>query len=139
MDKFGRKIKIAYTGKEAEKDKLMREHANSSKTSPYLSGTPSFTTGQNSQLSYMNENLKRGQDQTVTIHQTKRSVSNRHNSREQELLLAGGERLDERIGVLHVQATSDKKVRPIFLDKTGIKPKLYIGKSALNRFNDLNR
>lgn len=138
--KFEQRIEAAHTGSPKVKSDLMRTHATSSAQSPYLSGTPSFTTGENSQLTYMAQNLRRGIDQTATIHQTQRATPNPHNSREQELLLAGGERREERVGMLHVKPVAETgKVRPIFIDRSGEKPKLYLGASAVRRFKDLSQ
>lgn len=138
--KFTDIIRRAHVGTQLQKNALMKTHATSSASSPYLSGTPEFTTGNNSQLTFMAANLKRGEDQTVTIHNTTRAAQNPHNSREQELLLAGGEKLDERVGVLHVKPSADRKtVRPMFIDKTGDKPRLFVGPGAVRRFKELSQ
>lgn len=138
--KFEQRIEAAYIGSPKVKSDLMRTHATSSAQSPYLSGTPSFTTGENSQLTYMAQNLRRGIDQTATIHYTQRAAPNPHNSREQELLLAGGERREERVGILHVKPMpGTDKVMPLFVDRTGKKPKLFLGAGAVRRFKELSQ
>lgn len=136
--KFQTSLDVAVNGPSKQRDALMQQHMKSSASSPFLSGTPSFTTGENSQLSYMAANLKRGETQIATIHQSARAMDNPHNTREQEVLIPHGERLNERIGVLHVTPMG-KSVRPWFIDKTGEKPKLYTGRKAVMRFKELSQ
>jgi hypothetical protein len=137
--KFEHSLDVAAAGPSKERDALMRKHATSSATSPFLSGTPAFTTGQGGQLSYMASNLRAGDAQVVTIHQSDRVLDNPHNKREKEVLVPQGERADERVGMLHVAPPIAGRVRPIFIDKTGDKPKLYLGRAAVARFKDLSQ
>lgn len=140
---YAMKIHNALHGTEEQKRVLMQRHATSSAKSPYLSGTPSFTTGENSQFTYMVNNLRGGSEQTVTIHSTGRAVVNPLNSREKELLMTGGERRDEVVGMLHVPRPSggdtDLKVKPMFVDLSGVKPKLFLGSHAVSRFKELSQ
>lgn len=136
--KFSKSLDDAVGGPTRERDALMRQHMVSSKSSPFLSGTPTFTTGQNSQLSYMESNLRANKTQTVTILHSERALENPHNTREQEVLLPHGQLFSERVGMLHVTPMGGK-VRPIFIDKTGEKPKLFLGSAAVRRFKELSQ
>ena len=136
--KFKKSLDVAVGGPSKDRDALRKKHMVSSASSPFLSGTPSFTTGQNSQLSYMDANLRKGKTQVVTIHQSTRAIDNPHNKREAEVLVPHGEKANERVGMLHVQPIGGK-VRPIFIDKSGDKPKLYVGASAVARFKVMSQ
>lgn len=137
--KFEDKLKIAESGDSGKRDELMKKHAKSSAGSPFLSGTPEFTTHQGGQLSYMKSNLEGGSTQIVNIYETRRAIKSPFNTAESELLLPTGARRDERIGALHVAPPKDRMVKPYFLDLSGEKPKLYVGKSAVMRFKDLSK
>ena len=137
--KFADKLKDAEGGNSKQRDDLMKKHAKSSAGSPFLSGTPEFTTHQGGQLSYMTSNLENGSTQIVNIYDTQRAIQSPFNTAERELLLPIGARRDERIGALHVAPPKNGKVKPYFLDLSGEKPKLYVGKSAVMRFKDLSK
>jgi hypothetical protein len=140
---YSDKLVTAEGGPSAKRDALMKKHATSSAGSPFISGTPEFTTGHGGQLSYMKENLKSGSPQVVNIYETERAQPNTFNKREHELLLPVGARRSERVGALHVLPVKKdgmvKMVRPMFVDLSGEKPKLYVGARAVERFKDMSR
>lgn len=141
-EKFSRTIAAVEQGAStpAKVEQLRRLHAISSKSSPYISATPTFTTGSGGQLHYLDANLKQGHTGYVTLHASSRPITeNRTNSRERELLVPGGERRDEMQGMLRVKPSRDgKNVHAMFIDLTGEKPRLFTGRKAVGRFLELN-
>jgi hypothetical protein len=121
-------------------NRLRDKHATSSATSPYISATPTFTTGGEGQLHYLKGHLEKGRTAYVTLHASSRPITeNRTNSRERELLVPFGERHDEMQGLLQVKPSADgKKVHAMFVDRTGEKPRLFTGRKAVSRFLELN-
>lgn len=141
-EKFSGRIAAVERGASspAKVEQLRQLHAVSSKSSPYLSATPTFTTGREGQLHYLKANLKQGHTGYVTLHASSRPITeNRTNSRERELLVPSGERRDEMQGLLRVRPSVDgTKVHAMFIDLTGEKPQLFTGKNAVGRFLELN-
>lgn len=109
---------------------LMKKHTTSSRNSPYLSGTPTFTVGQNSQESYLNASLKQDASATVSILHTKRAISNPFNTREHELLLPVGEQKREVVGTFKKMPDGTST----YTDTSGNAPVVHSGQAAEDMF-----
>ncbi|ARU24608.1 membrane protein (plasmid) [Ralstonia solanacearum] len=109
---------------------LMKKHTTSSRTSPFLSGTPTFTVGQNSQESYLNAALQKGAPAVVLILHTKRAISNPFNTREHELLLPVGEQKREVVGTFKKMPDGTST----YTDKSGNDPVVHTGQAAEDQF-----
>ncbi|WP_353627724.1 hypothetical protein ABNQ24_07135 [Ralstonia pseudosolanacearum] len=113
-----------------EVQSLLAKHAKSSQGSPFLSGTPTYTVGQNSQESYANAALKQGAPAVVSVLHTKRAIDNPHNTREHELLLPIGEQKRETVGTF--KQTPDGT--STYTDTSGDQPVIQTGQAAEERF-----
>ncbi|MFY4695321.1 hypothetical protein [Burkholderia glumae] len=111
--------------------KLTEQHAKSSNNSPFLSGTPAFTKGQNSQDSYANASNERGVVANFSILHTNRALTNPANSREHELLLPDAEQRREVAGKFSKYPDGKK----IYIDTSGDEPVTYEGDEAQKKFD----
>jgi hypothetical protein len=131
---------------------LRAKHATSSATSPFISATPTFTTGDEGQLHYMKGHLADGQKSFVTVHESMRRITpNETNSREKELLVPFGERRSELRGFLQItpvmrpaSAASPAigespvaAVHALFIDLSVTPPRVYTGKNAIRQFQSM--
>ncbi|MGZ2744743.1 hypothetical protein [Burkholderia stagnalis] len=109
---------------------LAIQHAKSSSNSPFLSGTPEYTAGQNSQESYANDSLARGNPAVFSILHTDRARTNPANSREHELLLPVAEYRREVAGTFTMEQGGSKT----YVDTSGDQPVTYHGEDAQQKF-----
>ncbi|WP_157661131.1 hypothetical protein [Burkholderia ubonensis] len=116
-------------GNEAFK-KLAMQHAKSSNNSPFLSGTPAYTVGENSQETYARASLARDQPAVFSILHTDRALRNTANNREHELLLPVAEQRREVAGTF----TMEPKGGKTYVDTSGDQPVTYHGDEAQQKF-----
>ncbi|WP_322066808.1 hypothetical protein [Burkholderia ubonensis] len=110
--------------------KLAIQHATSSNNSPFLSGTPAYTVGQNSQESYANATLARHKPAVFSVLHTDRALTNPANTREHELLLPVAEQRREVAGTF----TMEPKGGKTYVDTSGDQPVTYHGDEAQQKF-----
>ncbi|AIO70159.1 hypothetical protein [Burkholderia oklahomensis] len=110
--------------------KLAMQHAKSSSNSPFLSGTPEYTVGQNSQESYANDSIARGQPAVFSVLHTDRALTNPANSREHELLLPVAEYRREVAGTFTMEPGGDKT----YVDTSSDQSVTYHGEDAQQKF-----
>ncbi|WP_157646217.1 hypothetical protein [Burkholderia ubonensis] len=110
--------------------KLAMQHAKSSNNSPFLSGTPAYTVGENSQETYAKASLARDQPAVFSILHTNRALPNPANGREHELLLPVAEQRREVAGTFTVEPKGGKT----YVDTSGDQPVTYHGDEAQQKF-----
>jgi hypothetical protein len=110
---------------------LHEQHKLTSKGSPFLSGTLTYTQGAKSQADYVNRLREEGKPATITISHTDRAVPNKCNTAEQELLLPIAEHSREVTGTYTIQPDGASS----YVDTSGNSPRTYFNKEANDRFD----
>ncbi|WP_157655994.1 hypothetical protein [Burkholderia ubonensis] len=124
------KAENAGTLSNEEFKKLAMQHAKSSNNSPFLSGTPAYTVGENSQETYAKASLARDQPAVFSILHTNRALPSPANGREHELLLPVAEQRREVAGTF----TMEPKGGKTYVDTSGDQPVTYHGDEAQQKF-----